>query len=58
MRIKFFGVQLQTIKGSGFVGLFGHGVGWKDLRQMPLSFSERNGHKRQITVGHYSFATF
>lgn len=56
MKIKTRFFSLYTMPGGGWFRLFGRGIGWKDLRKIPLSFSERNGYKRQVTILWWSFA--
>ncbi len=54
MNMRYF--SLYRTDGAGWVRLFGVGFRWKDLRKYNLSFSERNGHKRHLEVGRWSFA--
>lgn len=35
----------------GWVGLFGKGIKWKDIKLHPLLFSERNGHRGTVIKG-------
>jgi hypothetical protein len=54
IRTRFF--SAYSMPGCGWFRLFGVGLGWKDTRRIPLSFSERNGYKRHMLLGAWSFA--
>lgn len=54
MRTRFFSAYI--VAGGGWFRLFGAGIGWKDTRLFPLTFSERNGYKRHLMLGAWSFA--
>lgn len=54
IRTRFF--SAYSMPGGGWFRLFGAGLGWKDTRRIPLSFSERNGYKKHLMVGAWSFA--
>ena len=49
-----------VVNGGGWFRLFGCGIGcgigWKDTRHFRLSFSERNGYKKHLMIGPWSFA--
>lgn len=56
---RLFGFPLLSYylrHDAGWLRLFGVGIGWKDLRRHRLTFGERNGHKRHVRIGYYSFA--
>lgn len=54
INLKFF--QGYFTRDGGWFRLFGRGFGWKDLRKSRLTFSERNGFKKHIEIGNWSFA--
>ena len=56
MKIKTRWFSTYSMPGGGWFRLFGAGIGWKDTRRIQLSFSERNGYKRHMMVGAWSFA--
>jgi len=56
MRVNTFALQVFADADGGFIRVFGRGFGWKDLRKRPLMFSERNGYKKHIEIGNWSFA--
>ena len=51
---RLFSAYLAT--GCGWFRVLGAGIGWKDTRRVPLSFSERNGYKKHLMLGAWSFA--
>ena len=55
MNIRTRCFSAYRVQGVGWFRLFGIGLGWKDTRRIPLSFSERNGHKKHWMLGAWSF---
>ena len=55
MRIKTRWLMLYTTDGGGWLRLFRIGFGWKDTTKHPLTFSERNGYKKHLMIGRWSF---
>jgi hypothetical protein len=41
--------------GFGWFRIFGIGLHWKDIAHHRLLFSQRNGHKKSITLGNWRF---
>lgn len=56
MKVRMPCFSAYIVHGGGWFRLFGAGLGWKDTRRIPLSFSERNGYKRHLMIGAWSFA--
>ena len=48
MRTRFFSAYIMP--GGGWLRLFGAGLGWKDTRRIPLSFSETKDEKSVTLV--------
>src|ERR1041384_6770040 len=48
-------VQGYVEQHSGWLRLFGYGVGWKDHRVHRPLFSERYGHTKHLHIKHYCF---
>ena len=56
MKIKTRLFSAYVVGGAGWFRLFGRGIGWKDTRRFRLTFSERNGYKKHMMLGPWSFA--
>lgn len=56
MEIQTRFLSAYSVPGDGWFRLFGAGIGWKDTRRIPLSFSERNGYKKCLVLGVWSFS--
>lgn len=56
MKINYGWLKAGTGYGSGWIRAFGYGFGWKNLRRLPLSFSERNGYTPHFEIGRWSFS--
>lgn len=55
MHIKTKWLMLYTKDGIGWVRLFRVGFRWKDTTKHRLTFSERNGYRRHLMIGKWSF---
>jgi hypothetical protein len=56
MKVNNFVLKLWLSLDGGFIRVFGYGVSWRDLRKIPPLFSERNGYKKHINIGNWSFS--
>ena len=54
IQTRFF--SAHCMPGGGWFRLFGAGISWKDTKRIPLIFSERNGYKKHLMLGAWSFA--